>query len=72
MGCNKVIDALPFDEYQVTHLPARTITADGLEIGMVKVKRYARIHLQVPKATHETSYSYYVTSADGVPGTLYS
>jgi hypothetical protein len=67
MGCNKVIDALPFDEYQVTHLPARTKTQDGLEIGMVKVKRYARIHLQMPQTTYSTSYFVDVTGYRGLP-----
>lgn len=37
VGCNKFIDALHPTVYQVTHLPARTTTSGGLEIGMVKV-----------------------------------
>lgn len=46
MGCNKVIDALDPDEFDVTHLPVRTKTKDGREIGMVKVKRHANLCIQ--------------------------
>lgn len=46
MGCNKVIDALDSNIFEVTHLPVKTITKDGREIGMVKVKRNANIHIQ--------------------------
>lgn len=44
MGCNKFIDNLP-RHYEVTHLPVRTKTDDGREIGMVKVKRNANLYL---------------------------
>lgn len=36
VGCNKFVDGLP-DEYEITHLPARTHASDGREIGMVMV-----------------------------------
>ena len=39
MGCNKVIDSIDRAKYLVEHLPARTVAADGSEIGMVKVSR---------------------------------
>lgn len=38
MGCNLFIDNLP-PHFEVTHLPARTLTDDGREIGMVKICR---------------------------------
>jgi hypothetical protein len=46
MGCNDFIDNLDLDTFEVVHLPARTITADGRNIGMVKVRRNANIYLQ--------------------------
>lgn len=45
MGCNKFIDSLDPEDFEVTHLPARTMTDDGRDIGMVKVKRNAHIYL---------------------------
>jgi predicted O-methyltransferase YrrM len=38
MGCNLFIDNLP-PAFEAIHLPARTLTEDGREIGMVKVCR---------------------------------
>lgn len=48
MGCNKFIDALG-PMWKVTHLPVRTLAADGREIGMVRVerKRNADLYLQM-------------------------
>ena len=54
MGCNKFIDNLDATAFEITHLPVRTKTDDGREIGMVKVKRHASISVQMPIA----SYSY--------------
>jgi glycosyltransferase involved in cell wall biosynthesis/predicted O-methyltransferase YrrM len=45
MGCNRFIESLPSRLYEVTHLPVRTRTDDGREIGMVKVRKNADIHL---------------------------
>lgn len=45
MGCNRFVDALPAGMYEVTHLPIRTWTDDGREIGMVKVTKNANLHL---------------------------
>lgn len=39
VGCNKFIDALSVSQFEITHLPIRTVTESGLEIGMVKVCR---------------------------------
>lgn len=55
MGCNKFIDVLD-NRYEVTHLPARTRTEAGVEIGMVKVK-YADVHIPMQTKTSNTSYS---------------
>lgn len=47
VGCNKVIDALDRNEFEVTHLPVVTTSADGRGIGMVKVQRkHANLRLQ--------------------------
>ena len=56
MGCNKFIDALNPDKYEVTHLPVRTRAEDGRLIGMVQVKR-ASISIQVPTVAHYTNFS---------------
>ena len=39
MGCNRFIDTLNKSLFEITHLPVRTKTDDGREIGMVKVQR---------------------------------
>lgn len=48
MGCNKFIDNLPRDEFEVTHLPARTTAADGRVIGMVKVRKVNHASISIP------------------------
>lgn len=47
MGCNKFIDNLDPQHFEITHLPVRTVADDGREIGMVKVCR--RINTNVSK-----------------------
>ncbi len=46
VGCNVSINRLNTDEFEIEHLPARTFTDDGREIGMVKVQRHANLHIQ--------------------------
>lgn len=47
VGCNKVIDGLDRNEFEVTHLPVITTAGDGRKIGMVKVQRKnANLHIQ--------------------------
>lgn len=46
MGCNKFIDNLDIDKYKAVYLPARTVTDDGREIGMVEVRKCADVCLQ--------------------------
>lgn len=55
MGCNKFIDALDLNKFEVVHLPVRTRADDGRLIGMVQVKR--AIPLQRQKQTHYTNFS---------------
>lgn len=71
MGCNKVIDGLDPNEFYVTHLPARTIANDGREIGMVKVRRNADIHIQMPFTTFTGSDTHTVAGIGGYSSTLY-
>lgn len=57
-GCNKFIDALDRDIYEVTHLPTRTQASDGRLIGMVKVRRKnATVSIWMPKETSTSTYS---------------
>lgn len=56
MGCNKFIDSLD-NFYEVTHLPARTLSDDGRLIGMVQVRR-ADISLQMQTSTPAGAYTY--------------
>lgn len=56
VGCNKFIDALNPDVYEITHLPARTETSDGRLIGMVQVKR-AEVHIQMQATTSNTTFT---------------
>lgn len=54
-GCNQVIDGLDLNQFQVTHLPVRTVTEDGREIGMVKVKRNADLSIRMQAETQTNS-----------------
>lgn len=56
MGCNNLIDNLESQYYEITHLPARTTTQDGVVIGMVQVKR-ANLRLQMQTTTSNTTYT---------------
>jgi len=38
-GCNKFINALDKEQFEITHLPVLTTASDGRVIGMVKVQR---------------------------------
>ena len=38
IGCNRFINGLDRERHEITHLPIQT-DADGMKIGMVKVKR---------------------------------
>jgi predicted O-methyltransferase YrrM len=77
VGCNKVIDALDSNEFEITHLPVRTIADDGREIGMVKVRRNnADVYLQVQEPPYTaslsnsgTSYSWSVSFLPPLSGT---
>lgn len=51
MGCNKFIDSLG-TAYEISHLPARTPTKDGREIGMVKVTYKHGISLSLSTETY--------------------
>jgi hypothetical protein len=62
VGCNKFINELNREVFEVTHLPAHTHASDGREIGMVQVK-HADIRLQGQKET----YSSAGTLDDGEP-----
>ena len=65
MGCNTIIDGLG-TEYEIEHLPVRTFTEDGREIGMVKVKR-ANIPIQ-----RQTAQTLDNSRNDGEPGNTMS
>lgn len=56
VGCNKFIDGLDREKYQVTFLPALTTANDGRVIGMVRVERRkennADVHVQVPTKSY--------------------
>jgi predicted O-methyltransferase YrrM len=60
VGCNKFIDALPRDDYEVTFLPVLTTADDGRVIGMVRVERRktndANLYLQVYKEAQAGDY----------------
>jgi hypothetical protein len=60
VGCNKFIDALPRDDYEVTFLPTLTTADDGRVIGMVRVERRkandANLYLQVYKEAQTGDY----------------
>ena len=62
VGCNKVIDNLDPYQFEITHLPARTLADDGREIGMVKVRRHANVHLPMQAGTHTGTLSDFRTS----------
>jgi predicted O-methyltransferase YrrM len=61
VGCNKVIDELDREQYQVTFLPALTHADDGRVIGMVRVERrkvnHAELHLSMPEASYDGTIS---------------
>lgn len=59
MGCNETVDALAQNaNWEVIHLPVRTLTEDDLEIGMVKVRRNANLRLQMQTWTYPGGYSF--------------
>jgi len=71
MGCNKLIDALDLDIYEVTPLPALTKAADGRLIGMVKVRQKdANIHLQRRAAQAGSGTWYFANSSYPMPDML--
>ena len=63
VGCNKVIDSLDRNLYEVTHLPVRTKAEDGRVIGMVEVRKYGDLYLRM----HEQTQSTAGTCNDGNP-----
>ena len=67
VGCNKVIDNLDPNQFEVTHLPARTLADDGREIGMVKVRRHAAVPIQMSAE----AWTHTSTSNSGVWTTTY-
>lgn len=58
MGCNKFIDNLDQNKFEVTHLPVRTLASDGREIGMVKVRKN---NANVPLQMYSETYTYTVS-----------
>jgi len=65
MGCNKFIDNLDRNVYEVTHLPVRTMAENGRLIGMVKVRRHADIRLQ-RQETYTANNTWYERSSFSV------
>lgn len=58
MGCNQVVEGLNCDYFEVIRLPEITINKDGLEIGMIKVKKNAPISVQVSERTYGNAAAY--------------
>lgn len=55
-GCKALIDGLDRAVWEVMFLPVITLTADGRQIGMVKVRRQdAAVYLQMQEQTHDGS-----------------
>jgi predicted O-methyltransferase YrrM len=72
MGCNTFIDSLDVSQYEITHLPARTLADDGREIGMVKVRlQNANIRIQVRETAYAGSDAITISGYSGLPDTLH-
>lgn len=67
-GCNKVIDNLSREQYEVTFLPILTHADDGRLIGMVKVRRHANLYLQMSETAHAGSATYSIAGYSELPG----
>ncbi len=70
-GCNVIIDKLDRSKWEVCHLPARTTSHDGKEIGMVKVRKVnnADIRLQMQEQSRNGSGTWHYAECHGdLPG----
>lgn len=65
VGCNKFIDNLELDKYEVTHLPVRTRAEDGRLIGMVQVKGNADLRIPLSTGTPAGNYTVSYTIGNG-------
>lgn len=53
VGCKNLIDSLDHTRYEIIFLPVITLTTDGRQVGMVKVRRKdAAIYLQMQERAH--------------------
>lgn len=47
VGCNSIVDDFDENKFEIKHLPNRTLTDDGHEIGMVRVRKKEHANLSV-------------------------
>ena len=65
VGCKNIIDGLDANIWKVEHLPQKTLTDDGRQIGMVKVTRKDNANLRVQMSTRTYSRNTASDSGNG-------